>query len=227
MRALWLLAVSCVLTSTAVAAFAADEVDARLVRAREVYRELIRGRDREIPETLQNECKCVAVFPHVVKAAFGIGGRYGKGVVSCRGAEGRWSAPAPFTLAGGSWGFQIGAQAADVVLFFMTERGARSLLESKFTLGASASVAAGPKGRAAEAETDLKMNAEIYSYARAKGLFAGLSLDGARLALDGEATRRLYGETLDAKAILFDQKVAKLPKAAEEFVGVLPGGGGK
>ncbi|TMQ69553.1 MAG: lipid-binding SYLF domain-containing protein, partial [Candidatus Eisenbacteria bacterium] len=157
--------------------FAADDIEARLRRAREVYRELIQTPDRQIPQALQDQCKCVAVFPHVVKAAFGVGGRYGKGVVSCRTEAGLWSPPAPFTLAGGSWGFQIGAEAADVVLFFMTDHGAKSLLESKFTLGASAALAAGPEGRAAEAETDIKLNAEIYSYARAKGLFAGLSLD--------------------------------------------------
>jgi lipid-binding SYLF domain-containing protein len=222
MRAFRLFVIACALATTAGAAFA-DDVVARLERAREVYRDLIHGRDREIPEKLQSDCKCVAVFPHVVKAAIGIGGRYGKGVVSCRNAEGAWSPPAPFTLTGGSWGFQIGAQATDVVLFFMTERGARSLLESKFTLGASAGLAAGPQGRTAEAETDLKLEAEIYSYARSKGLFAGLSLDGARLALDADATRQLYGESLDAKTILFDHKAPKGPKAAEEFIEGLPG----
>ncbi len=205
------------------AAWAADDVNARLERAREVYHELIQSPDREIPQTLQEQCKCVAVFPHVVKAAFGIGGRYGKGVVSCRSDSGPWSPPAPFSLAGGSWGLQIGAEAADVVLFFMTDHGARSLLESKFTLGASASLAAGPTGRVAEAGTDLKLDAEIYSYARAKGLFAGLSLDGARLAADAEATRQLYGEPLGAKAILFEHKGTTHSKAAEEFIDMLPG----
>ena len=205
------------------AAHAAGDVTGRLERARDVYRELIHSPDREIPQTLQDQCRCVAVFPHVVKAAFGIGGRYGKGMVSCRNAAGVWSPPAPFSLAGGSWGLQIGAEAADVVLFFMTERGAKSLLESKFTLGASAGLAAGPAGRAAEAGTDLKLEAEIYSYARSKGLFAGLSLDGARLAPDSKAILELYGEPVAAKAILFDQQVPRRPKAAEQFLEALPG----
>src|SRR5262245_8636072 len=180
---------------------AAEDLSGRLDRARAVYEELVNTPDHEIPQTLQDQCKCVAVIPHVLKAAIGFGGRYGKGFVSCRNAAGAWSPPAPFTLAGGSWGFQLGAEATDVVLYFMTERGAKSLLESKFTLGASAGLAGGPVGRSAEASTDGKLEAEIYSYARSKGLFAGLSLDGAHLAADAKATQELYGQPVSAKTI--------------------------
>jgi len=200
----------------------ANDASERLERSREVYQELIQSPDRQVPQALLEQCKCVAVFPHVFKGAFGFGARYGKGFVSCRDAAGVWSPPAPFTLAGGSWGLQIGAESADVVLFFMTEHGAKSLVQSKFTLGATAGLAAGPAGRTAEASTDLKLEAEIYSYARAKGLFAGLSLDGARLAPDALATRQLYGEATPAQTILFEQKVPQRPKVAEDFRAILP-----
>ena len=122
----------------------------------------------------------IAVIPGVIKGAFGWGARYGQGVVSCRNKVGVWSPPAFLRLTGGSFGFQIGAEKSDLVLFFMSERGAKSLLESKFTLGGQLSVAAGPVGRTGEASTDLKFDAEIYSYAKSKGLFAGISLEGAR-----------------------------------------------
>ncbi len=201
---------------------AESDPGARVDRARQVYQELIKTPDRSIPEALLRDCKCIAVFPHVLKGAIGIGARYGKGVVSCRGGGGKWSPPAFFKLTGGSWGFQIGAEAADVVLFFMTERGARSLLESKFTLGGKLGVSAGPVGRAAEASTDLKLEAEIYSYARSKGLFAGISLEGARLAADAESIGKYYGDLVSAKAILFEHRVPRRPPEGERFRGVLP-----
>jgi len=164
----------------------------------------------------------VAVFPRVINAAIGFGGRRGKGVVSVRGADGAWGPPAFFTLTGGSWGFQIGAQSTELVLFFMTEGGVRSLLDSKFTLGGKAGLAAGPLGRSAEAGTDLELNAEIYSYARSKGLFAGISLEGARLAPDQDANRKFYGARVGAEAILFRGEVANRPEAVETFLKVLP-----
>jgi lipid-binding SYLF domain-containing protein len=202
---------------------AADpKLDERVTRAREVYEQLIRTPDREIPEALLEKCRCVAVFPRVIKGAIGIGARYGKGLASCRDSSGAWSPLAFFTLAGGSWGFQLGAEATDVVLFFMTERGAKSLLESQFTLGAKAGVAAGPAGRSAEAGTDLKLEAEIYSYARSKGLFAGLSLEGARVSPDKAAIRGFYGEAVEAKALLFEHRAPRRPEVGEGFIRLLP-----
>ncbi len=207
-----------------VAARADAERTQRVTRAKEVYRELIQASDRAVPESLLVRAKAVAVFPKVIKGAIGFGARYGKGVVSCRDAEGRWSPPAFFTLTGGSWGFQIGAESAEVVLFFMTDRSVHSLLESKFTLGAKAGLAAGPLGRTAEMDTDLKLDAEMYSYARSKGLFAGVSLEGARLAPDENSNRSFYGREIAPQAILFEHGVTKLPAAAEDFLGALPHG---
>jgi len=201
---------------------AEDELAARVVRSLEVYQELGKSPDHAIPEPLLKDCKCIAIFPHVIKGALVFGARHGRGVVSCRDPQGRWSPPAFFTLSGGSWGLQIGAEASDVVLFFMTERGAKSLLESKFTLGGKLGVAAGPVGRTAEASTDLKLNAEIYSYARSKGLFAGISLEGARLATDGKSIEKYYGEPVETRAILFDHRVPRRPPEAAKLVGALP-----
>ena len=200
---------------------AEDDLAARLTRSREVYQELINSPDREVPAELRETCKCVAILPHVVKAAIGVGGRFGRGVITCRNAGGEWSPPAFITLTGGSWGLQLGAEATDVVLFFMSERGAQSLLQSKFTLGAKAGLAAGPVGRSAEASTDLKLNAEIYSYARSKGLFAGLSLEGARLAIDKNSDQQFYGAPVDPKALLFDHKAPKRPPEVDAFLQVL------
>ena len=203
-------------------AHADDDLNARLQQSREVYQELVRTPDRGIPESLLSGCRCIAVFPHVIKGAFMIGARHGRGVVTCRDTAGRWSPPAFFTLTGGSLGWQVGAEASDVVLFFMSERGAKSLLESKFTLGGKVGVAAGPVGRTAEASTDAQLNAEIYSYARSKGLFAGLSLEGARLAADAESIRRYYGESLTPRAILFEHRVPNRPPETAKFLGALP-----
>ena len=194
----------------------------RVERAREVYQELIHSPDHAAPDTLLSRCKCVAVFPRVLKGAFGFGARYGKGVVSCRDLAGQWSPLAFLTLTGGSWGLQIGAESAEVVLFFMTERGARSLLDSKFTLGGKVGIAAGPVGRTAEMDTDLKLDAEIYSYARSKGLFAGLSLEGARLAPDERSIRSFYGRPVSPQAILFEHRVPSRPAAMEKFLQALP-----
>jgi len=202
---------------------AADDGSTDVVtRATEVYRELIAAPDHEVPQRLLKDCDCVAVFPKVYKAALGFGGRYGKGVVSCRDTSGAWSPVAFFKLTGGSWGFQIGGSATELVLYFMTERSARSLLDSQFTLGAQASVAAGPVGRAAEADTDLKLDAEIYSYARSKGLFAGISLEGAQMAPHDDDATAFYGAPVTAKALLFEHKAPSRPAAMVKFLGVLP-----
>jgi lipid-binding SYLF domain-containing protein len=220
MRAIAIAILGLLIGATAVHADA-ERIE-RVDRAREVFQDLIHSADRAVPESLLVHAKAIAIFPRVLKAAIGFGGRYGKGVVSCRDSAGHWSPPAFLTLTGGSWGLQIGAESAEVVLFFMTERGTRSLLDSKFTLGAKAGVAAGPVGRTAEAATDLKLDAEIYSYARSKGLFAGISLEGARLAADDRSTRSFYGEPVSARALLFEHKAPRVPPAAEKLIQSLP-----
>jgi lipid-binding SYLF domain-containing protein len=159
----------------------------------------------------------------VKKGAFGIGGSYGRGVMICRGGEhykGRWGAPALYALEGISIGFQLGGQATDFVLLVMNPKGARSLLTSKVKLGADASAAAGPKGRTAEGATDIVMNAEILSYSRNKGLFAGVSLEGSTLRSDGSANEHLYGRKLAAKEIIRGGKVG-VPASAHELVSLL------
>ncbi len=201
---------------------AGDEIQERVENSIEVYKELINAPDQGVPEKLLDGCQCVAVIPHVVKAAFVFGGRHGRGVVSCRDSKKRWSPPAFVRISGGSFGLQIGGQATDFVLFIMNQKGARSLLKSKFTLGGDASVAAGPVGRTAEGGTDIALNAEIYAYARAKGLFAGISLEGANLGIDEGAIREFYGQTVPAQRILFEHKVPRHPKLAVDFVKVLP-----
>ena len=199
-----------------------SKLEAKVRRATEVYRELLQTPDREIPQTLLKDCHCVAVIPRVIKGAIGYGARYGRGVISCRNAAGAWSPISFITLTGGSVGFQIGGESSDFVLFFMTDRGARSLLSSKFTLGGKVSVAAGPAGRSAEASTDIKLDAEIYSYAKSKGLFAGISLEGARLAPDTKANQQYYGTAVSAESLLFAHQAPKSTPEEQEFLKALP-----
>jgi lipid-binding SYLF domain-containing protein len=197
--------------------------DQKLEVAGEVYLELMGAPDRRAPEYLLDNAKCVAVIPNVYKGAlFGLGGRHGNGVTTCRNADGVWSPPSFIEISGGSFGLQIGGEAIDLVMFFMTERGVQSLLGSKFQLGGDASVAAGPVGRTAEAGTDIKLKAEIYSYARSRGLFAGLSVEGSYLAADNKANRKYYGENVDAESILFDHRVPTRPASASRFTALLP-----
>jgi len=217
-----LLAAPLAAASLASAARADGKLEQRVRNAAEVYRELMQEPDRAAPEALLRDCRCVAVIPHVIKGALGYGARHGRGVLSCRDSAGRWSPLSFVTLTGGSVGFQIGGESSDFVLFFMTDRSARSLLSSKFTLGGKASVAAGPVGRSAEASTDIKLDAEIYSYAKAKGLFAGISLEGARLAPDEKANREYYGAPVSARTLLFDHQAPSNPPEAREFVSALP-----
>lgn len=200
----------------------ASEQAEHLQHARDAYLELLAIPDQKIPQDLLARAKCIAVFPGVVKGALGWGGRYGHGVMSCRDADGHWSPPSFLTIAGGSVGFQIGVEKDAIVLFFMTEDGARSLVKSKFTLGGKGSVAAGPLGRSAEAETDVKLNAEIYSYAKSKGLFAGISLEGAKLSTDNEANTKFYGHPVNPEDILFNHKTPTMPPDASSFVEALP-----
>jgi len=182
-----------------------DEVQ-QSEKAARVFREIMDTPDKGIPTELLEKAECVAVFPSVLKAGFIVGGRGGRGVASCRTASG-WSAPAYFNLGGGSFGLQIGAQSTDFVLLFMNKEGMNSLLSNEFTLGADASVAAGPVGRQAGAETDLKLNAQILSYSRSKGLFAGLELKGVVIKPDKDDMRDVYGEGVTAKEVLKDNKV--------------------
>lgn len=197
--------------------------DRKLEVAGEVYLELMSAPDRKVPQYLLDDAKCIAVIPNVYKGAlFGFGGRHGQGVTSCRDAEGIWSPPSFIEISGGSFGLQIGGEAVDLVMFFMTERGVQSLLGSKFQLGGDASVAAGPVGRTAEAGTDIKLKAEIYSYARSRGLFAGLSAEGSYLAADNKANRKYYGEPVDAESVLFDHRVPRRPGSASRFTALLP-----
>jgi len=188
----------------------------------EVLKEILNIPDN-IPEDLLNKAECVVILPSVKKAAFGVGASYGRGVMICRSGQhytGPWGTPALYALEGGSIGFQIGGQATDFVLLVMNPRGARSLLSSKVKLGADASAAAGPKGRTAEGATDIVMTAEILSYSRNKGLFAGVSLEGSTLRSDGSANEKLYGQRLNAKEIILGGKV-KTPPCAQELVSLL------
>src|SRR6266511_1136746 len=180
-----------------------DELE-RLLDGTTVLHEIMAAPDKGIPEEVFHDTKCVAVIPSMLKAAFGVGGAYGKGIASCRNANG-WSAPAFFTLKGGSFGFQIGGQAADIVMLVMNDRGMNGLLASKVKVGADASVAAGPVGRHADASTDWKLRAEVLTYSRTRGLFAGISLNGAVLAQHKDDTREFYGHMIPFRTILLGE----------------------
>jgi lipid-binding SYLF domain-containing protein len=196
--------------------------DQRLGESAVVLKEIL-GMPEGIPKDLLDKSVCVVVYPSVKKAAFIVGGSYGRGVVTCRSGKefgGPWSTPAMFALEGGSFGFQIGAQATDFVLLIMNESGANSIMSSKVKLGADASAAAGPVGRNASAETDVVMKAEILSYSRAKGLFAGISLEGSTLRSDDGGNKAVYGKELTAKEIVREGKVAT-PAAAKRLLAIL------
>jgi lipid-binding SYLF domain-containing protein len=176
-----------------------------------------------IPKELLNKAECVIVIPSVLKFAIGIGGDYGRGAITCRSGQhftGPWSAPALFALEGGNIGFQLGGQATDFVLLVMNPKGANSILSSKVKLGADASAAAGPKGRAAAADTDIVMKAEVLSYSRSRGLFAGISLEGSTLRSDNRANRKLYGRELSAKNIV-RQGEARVPASGQTMIALL------
>jgi lipid-binding SYLF domain-containing protein len=210
----------CVLASTA---FASDErEEGRVKEAGDVMKEILNIPD-DIPQDLLDKAECVVILPSVKKGAFGVGGSYGRGVMMCRSGQhytGPWGPPALYALEGVSIGFQLGGQETDFVLLVMNPKGARSLLSSKVKLGADASAAAGPKGRTAEGATDVVMNAEILSYSRNKGLFAGISLEGSTLRSDGSANEKLYGRKLNAKDIILERKVG-VPGCARQLVSLL------
>ncbi|HYC54381.1 MAG TPA: lipid-binding SYLF domain-containing protein [Candidatus Binatia bacterium] len=198
------------------------ELDARARRSAEVFRELRMAPDNAIPDDLIARCRCIAVVPSMMKAAWFVGGHYGKGLLSCRSEREEWSPPVHVMLTGGGVGLQFGASSTDVVLFFMTERSVRSLLASKVKLSGDAGVAAGPVGRSTSASTDIAMNAEIYSYARSRGLFAGVSIEGGYLGVDSDDTRGFYGRNYRAQTILFEEEITSIPRSAWEFLGALP-----
>jgi lipid-binding SYLF domain-containing protein len=177
----------------------------------------------DIPQDLLDKAECVIIYPSVLKAAFVVGGSYGRGAMTCRTGEnytGPWSAPTMMALEGGSVGFQIGGQATDFVLLVMNGRGAHSILSSKVKLGADASVAGGPKGRTASASTDVTLRAEVLSYSRSRGLFAGISLEGSTVRPDNDANERVYGKKVEAESIVFKGAVA-VPPPAQKLVSYL------
>ena len=205
-------------------ASAADQAkdDDRLRNCGTVLKDILHVPD-DIPQDLLDKADCVVVFPSVLKAAFIVGGSYGRGAMSCRKGEdfrGPWGAPTVMALEGGSFGFQIGGQATDFVLLVMNEGGARGILASKVKLGGDASVAAGPVGRDASADTDATLRSEILSYSRARGLFAGVSLEGSTIRPDNDDNRRVYGRNIPARTFVLSVTVA-VPPAAEQMVSTL------
>jgi SH3 domain-containing YSC84-like protein 1 len=221
MRKLLALLLACCCVSPALAADNEKEQD-RVKDSGDVLKEIL-NIPENIPQDLLDKAECIIVLPSVKKAAFGVGASYGRGVMICRGGEhytGLWGPPAMYALEGASIGFQLGGQATDFVLLVMNPKGAKSLLSSKVKLGADASAAAGPKGRTAEGATDIVMTAEILSYSRDRGLFAGISLEGSTLRSDGSANQKLYGAKLSAKDIIRRGKV-KAPACAAELISLL------
>ena len=221
MKALLAALLSCALALPALAANDEKEED-RIKESGVVLKEILDIPD-DIPQDLLDKANCVVILPSVKKGAIGIGGSYGRGVMICRGGpnyNGRWGTPAMYALEGISIGFQLGGQATDFVLLVMNEGGAKSLLSSKVKLGADASAAAGPVGRTAEAATDVVLTAEILSYSRAKGLFAGVSLEGSTLRSDGSANEKLYGQKLSATEIIRGGKI-KAPPSAQGLIATL------
>lgn len=194
----------------------------RLTNCGTVLKEILDIPDN-IPQDLLDKADCVVVFPSVLKAAFVVGGSYGRGAMSCRRGDnynGPWGAPSMMALEGGSFGFQIGGEATDFVLLVMNDRGANGILSSKVKLGGDASVAAGPVGRSASAETDASMRAEILSYSRARGVFAGISLEGSTVRPDNDGNKRVYGEKLGAKEIVIAD-ATPVPPSAQSMIAVL------
>lgn len=190
----------------------------RVENSANVLNEIMSTPDKGIPDNIMKDARCVAVIPSMKKAAFVVGGNYGKGVASCHNANG-WSAPAPILLGGGSWGLQIGGEAVDLVLLIMNDQGMENLLNSKFKIGADASAAAGPVGRHAEGDTDWKMKAQVLTYSRARGVFAGISLNGAVLKQDGDDTRSFYGKDVSFESILKGQ--VPPPSGSSAFLSAL------
>jgi len=219
-QAAWMLSVMAL--SVMVTPLAAQKESDRLRMSATVIKEIL-GMPDSVPKDLLDRAECIVVFPSVKKVAVGIGGSYGRGVITCRTGEtfdGPWSAPAMFALEGASIGLQLGGQATDFVLLVMNDRGADSVLTSKVKLGADASAAAGPKGRTAGASTDIVMQAEILTYSRSRGLFAGVSLEGSTLRSDAEANEAVYGRKLTAREIVKDPALP-VPASAHALIDLL------
>ena len=208
--------------SSASPSAAAKAEQERLQNAGKVMQEILAVPD-DIPQDLLDNARCVVVLPSVLKAAFVVGASYGRGAMVCRTGKdfsGPWGSPAMYALEGGSFGLQLGAEATDFVFLVMNDRGASSLLHTKVKLGADATIAAGPKGRSAAADTDAYMRAEILSYSRARGVFAGMSLDGSTLRPDEDANRKLYGKSTSAAEIILESDVPT-PDAAHDLIAAL------
>ncbi len=215
------LSLTCLLATPTHTAVAQDleKLGERAADAAAVLDEIMGTPEATIPESLLEDSRCVAVIPRVVKVGFIFGGRHGRGLLSCR-VSGGWSRPSYIAITGGSFGLQIGAQATDFVLVFANERAARALTTNKITLGGDASVSAGPVGRTAEAATDVTLRTEIYAYSRSRGLFAGLSLEGASLRVDEDANEVAYKRAIDADELLFNSS-GPVPNEVAPFLRAL------
>jgi lipid-binding SYLF domain-containing protein len=220
MKKLMLLLAMLSLVSLCWAGSAREDATERLDNASHVLREIMDAPDNGIPEEVLEHGKCVAVVPHMVKGGFIVGGKGGKGVATCRTANG-WSAPAFITISGGSWGLQIGLEAVDLVMIIQNEKGMQKLLSSNFQIGADASAAAGPVGRHASAGTDWKLDTEILTYSRAKGAFAGITLEGASIRQDNDSRRAIYGRKVTTRSLLLGKVAA--PSTAQPFLAAIRG----
>ncbi|WP_300616463.1 lipid-binding SYLF domain-containing protein [Dokdonella sp.] len=200
----------------ALPARAGEDEEKRAENAVRVLREVMEAPDKAIPKDLLENAHAIAVVPDVIKAGFVIGGRHGSGLIAVKTRDGTWSNPSFVSMTGGSIGFQAGVSSTDVILVFRTQRGVDSIVHGKFTLGADASAAAGPVGRTAQAATDAQLKAEIYSYSRARGLFAGAALDGTAITIDNGANQSVYGKGVTARRI-FDGGVSNVPDRVVDF----------
>jgi lipid-binding SYLF domain-containing protein len=196
-----------------------SDIDKRIEASATVLNEIMATPDKAVPDKVMSDAKCVAVIPSMVKVAFVFGGNHGKGIATCRTESGSWSAPAPITITGGSWGLQLGGQAVDLVMVVTNDQGMQHLLQSKFKLGADASAAAGPVGRDAAADTDWKMRAEVLTYSRARGVFAGIDLNGSAVTQDKDETTILYGSFVPFSDILTGK--VQPPNSSEPFLAAL------
>jgi len=212
-----LLALALVVMSAASLTARAGEEENKLAdNSVRVLKEIMMAPDKSIPKDLLQKAQAIAVVPDVIKAGFVVGGRHGDGLISVKTRDGTWSNPSYVSLTGGSVGFQAGVSSTDVVLVFRTQRGVDSIVHGKFTLGADASAAAGPVGRSAQAATDAQLKAEIYSYSRARGLFAGAALDGTAITIDNDANQAVYGEGVTPRRI-FEGGVNSVPNPVVDF----------
>jgi len=209
------------LLSLSLMAFAEDKEDAidRMDAATKVLNQIMATPDKGIPTEVLDGAKCIAIVPHMIKGGFVFGAKHGRGVATCRTSSGSWSAPSFFTVTGGSWGAQIGVEGVDLVMMIMNEKGMQQLLNSKFQVGGEVSAAAGPVGRHASAGTDWKLNTEILTYSRAKGAFAGATIEGAGISQDDDAIRAVYGKDLTPRAILTGS--VPPPASAQQFLSAI------